>query len=258
MTRHSCRGLLDLDLVHDLGILWCGMLTFRMSLGLTAPQSSLIFSLFLPAAWIDGSPTDIATLVKEGTREPSYYSAGFANSLWKVAYQTLNDVFDDALFPSTKTQSRTSSTSYRYKKDASTRHEQWHRQQEQKPHDRQPTSGEQVPVDAVRDNVRTGAFKNTVPLPRSGQTGERSTRLRSADNADSEFERLHPKPGFLVRLARRFFLGLAIVGAFSFASFGWAVVTPINWMRRRRRGNDEDSSFYTIIVLLALLYGVVR
>ncbi|KAH7104673.1 hypothetical protein BKA62DRAFT_692995 [Auriculariales sp. MPI-PUGE-AT-0066] len=220
-------------------------------------STSLIFSLFLPSAWIDGSSTTVAKLVKDGTvaQDDAFYSwsysSEFTNNFWKEAYSVMNELIDFYV-PSAATEppsSDTESTSYRYKRDEAA---------SRKPDAQgQPQRKDRVSDRATRDSVRTGPFKSTVSVDQQSNTRERKTQLRPSEG-DGNWAR-ERKPSFLVRLLRRFFLGLAIVGAVSFATIGWVYTIPANWFRRRgRRAEGDDKTIYTIMIVVLLVVGIGR
>ncbi|KZW02588.1 hypothetical protein EXIGLDRAFT_732847 [Exidia glandulosa HHB12029] len=221
---------------------------------------SIIFSLFLPSGWIDGTSSTVANLVDDSIGDSNtwggsswsyyYYSpTSFASSMWKVAYQTLNEIFDDALFPNPQS---SGGTSYRYKAERR----------------RGVRAAERpVPVRGSAEGARTGPFKSTVSVPRQGATAERPVRLNARhveEDVDDSDDPSVRRPGFLMRMVRRFLLGLSIVGAFSALSFGWTVQVPLQWMRRRgggggRRGEGRDNtSIYALIVLAFILFGAAK
>ncbi|EJD55559.1 hypothetical protein AURDEDRAFT_155802 [Auricularia subglabra TFB-10046 SS5] len=218
---------------------------------------SFLSSLFLPSEWIDGTPSTVARLVDQSVEDQYnswyggswwyYSSSGFTNSMWKVAYQALNEIFDDTLFPQQEQATR-ESTSYRYKAPP--------RRVKQKAQPKMKVAKQAVPVDARRDDG-AGPFKSTVAVPRTA--AEKPTRLQREHGELYDDDDFGPpaRPSFLVRMVRRFLLGLSVVGAFSFMTFGWSVTFPLQWVRRRaagnRRGEARDS--YGIIVLLMILIG---
>ena len=171
--------------------------------------------------------------------------------MWKIAYQTLNEFFDDNLLTPAEEHATEASTSYRYKRDDRDSAAHARAKDRARP--------KRVPDRATRDSVRTGPFKATTSVPREARTGERATRLRAEDPLEDVIrQRRHRKPKFLVRLLRRFLLGLSIVGAVSFATFGFALV-PLNWIRRRAargRGEGNDNSLYAVLIIVFLLLGI--
>lgn len=67
-------------------------------------------------------------------------------------------------------------------------------------------------------------------------------------------------PGLLMRLLRRFLLGLPVVGAGSVAHMLMSVPLPFAWLRiRNRRGNGRGSrDIVGLMVLAAVLVGAAR
>lgn len=219
--------------------------------------TSFFFSLFLPSGWIDGTSSTVANLVDNSVGDSSswtYYYVSpsmIANSMWKVAYQTLNDLFDDVIAPSPHS---ADSSTYRYKAEPR------RVKPKRKAHEsRVRTADDPAPVPGA--GARTGPFKSTVSVPRSA--AEQPVRLNAQyDDDDREHDDAPRRPGFLVRLIRRFLLGLSVVGAFSFMSFGVTLTMPLQWARRRaaggRRGEGRDTSIYAIIILVMILVGAAK
>ena len=66
-------------------------------------------------------------------------------------------------------------------------------------------------------------------------------------------------PGILLRLFRRFMLGLPVVGAGSVAHMLLSIPFPFHWLRlRTRRANRESKDLMTLIVLAVVLAGAAR
>jgi hypothetical protein len=230
-------------------------------------MTSFIFSLFLPSAWINGSPAALAKLVEDGTAVDDtdylfgwpYSTNALASGLWKEAYSVLNDLFDSYTSSHTSTSRATSdseSSSYRYERTKSTRSNARKSDARNRPPRRNRVSDREA-----QNSVRTGPFKSTVSVDRSVKTSERHVHLEpSHPDDDKDFTAAQEqKPTLLTRLVRRFLLGIAIVGAFSFATFGWAMVIPRNWIRRRgRRPDGDDKSLYLLVIVVFLVIGIVR
>ena len=66
-------------------------------------------------------------------------------------------------------------------------------------------------------------------------------------------------PGILLRLFRRFMLGLPVVGAGSVAHMLLSIPFPFHWLRlRTRRANRESKDLMALIVLAVVLAGAAR
>lgn len=66
-------------------------------------------------------------------------------------------------------------------------------------------------------------------------------------------------PGILLRLFRRFLLGLPVVGAGSVAHMLMSIPFPFHWLRlRTRRAGRQSKDFMALIVLAVVLAGAVR
>ncbi|KAI0778295.1 zf-C3HC4-domain-containing protein [Trametes elegans] len=108
------------------------------------------------------------------------------------------------------------------------------------------------PVDIFRGLVRMtiaifnedGLLDNPIVSRRSG-----TQRLREPRGP----------PGIMMRLLRRFLLGLPVVGAGSVAHMLWSIPMPFHWLRlRTRRIGRQSNDLMALIVLAVVLAGAAR
>ena len=70
---------------------------------------------------------------------------------------------------------------------------------------------------------------------------------------------LQAPPGLLLRLFRRFLLGLPVVGAGSIAHMLISIPFPFHWLRlRTRRAGRQSKDFMALIVIAVVLVGAAR
>jgi len=187
--------------------------------------SSFVASIWLPSGWLDNPSFEMSTQEDSSLfyswmyfNSPTYY----ASWMYKTAFEALNDIIEPDRHYQPPTRTKIKASKPRRLND---------------------------PL-VVQDGKRSGPFKTSVYVPRSGVVEEKNVPPPPPPPALSPFWK---------RLIRRFILGLAVVGSFSFVNFlyGTALMLPLRiWGRRRRGDNARDT--YAMVVLIFLLIGLAR